>query len=247
MILRKFLATFVSALICSLIIALLQIFDGNDPLYNSGNKLIGWSVVYFMYIGAIILIYGNIVSAAVEYIQRKWFSDRDWLYILILGIFGLANGLIFENFLMAVSGMVAAVMYGVVDKWIYWRMKRKRNIKMFVIIPVSAYLFAWALGQALSPEMPPFTKEDAVAFAVSGEGTPIDYFPEEIAVWEGNVNGFKVKRETSVKEISREEYVVTFKENWDSGTLRGEYSISYKVKRGSSTLKEQTGQMPPYY
>ncbi|WP_175987326.1 hypothetical protein [Bacillus sp. Marseille-Q1617] len=247
MILRKILATLVSTLICSLILSLFATFDGNDPGSNSGSQLIGWSVVYFMYIGAIILLYGNIVSIAVEYLQRKWFEDRDWLYVLILGMFGLANGLLFNEILMAVSGMVAAVMYGVVDKWIAAKMKRNRSIKMFVIAPACMYLLAWGLGQALSPPMPPFTKEDAVEFATSGRGTSIEHFPDEIGTWAGSVNGYRVKRETLVKETRSETYIVTFKEDWDSGTDKGTYSISYKVKRGSSTLSGQTGEMPPYY
>ncbi|OIU71752.1 hypothetical protein [Rossellomorea aquimaris] len=247
MILRKFLATLVSALICSLILAIFQTLDGNDPLYNYGNQLMSWSAIYFIYIGAIILIYGNIVSSAAEYVQKKLFADKDWLYILILGMFGVANGLVFNEILMAVSGMAAAVIYGVIEIWIARRMRSERSIKMFVIVPAAVYLFAWGIGQALSPPVPPFTKEDAVEFAVSGEGTSIDYFPEEIGVWEGNINGYKVKRETLVKETGRETYVIIFKEKWDSGIEKGQYSLSYKVKRGSSTINGQTGDTPPYY
>ncbi|NQD66270.1 hypothetical protein HP456_10105 [Bacillus haikouensis] len=246
MILRKGLVTLVSTLLCALIMSVFITFNGEGPRYNSGNHIIGWSVVYFMYIGAVILIYGNSVSIAVEYLQRKWFKDWDWLYVLILGIFGLASWLIFLGFPLALWGMGAAMLYGVIDKWIAWRMRGKRSIKMFVIAPAVLYVLAWGLGQTLSPPMPYFTKEDAVEFVTSGTGTSIDLFPEEIGAWEGTINGYRVKRETLVKEIGNEKYVVIFKESWGTGADKGSYSFSYRVKRGSSTLHGKSGEIPPY-
>jgi hypothetical protein len=247
MIRRKFLATLASTLICSLILSLFETFNGNGPLYNSGNHLLGWSVVYFMYIGAIILIYGNLVSIGVEYLQKKWFRDRDWLYVVILGLFGLANGLLFSEFLMAFSGLAAAVIYGVIDVWIAKRMKRNQSIKIVAIAPAAAYFLAWGLGQGMSPPLPPFTEENAVEFVVSGTGTMIDNFPKEIGAREETINGYRVKRETLVKEIGHETYVVTFKETWRSETDEGSYSLSYKVKRGSSTLYQSSGETPEHY
>jgi hypothetical protein len=246
MIRRKFITTLTSTLICSLILSLFETINRNGPLYNSGNHLFVWSVVYFMYIGAIILIFGNLVSIGVEYFQKKWFRDLDWLYVLILGLFGLANGLILNEFSVAFSGLAAAAIYGVIDVWIAKRMKSNESIKIVVIAPAAAYFLAWGLGQGLSPPMPPFTEENAVEFAVSGTGTAIDIFPEEIGTWEGNLKGYRVKRETLVKEIGHETYVVTFKETWASGTDEGSYSLSYKVKRGSSTLYQSSGETHAY-
>ena len=50
----------------------------------------------------------------------------------------------------------------------------------------------------MSPPIPPFTKEDAVKFATSGEGTMISDFPKEIGTWTGTIGDYEVKRKTSV-------------------------------------------------
>ena len=46
------------------------------------------------------------------------------------------------------------------------------------------------------------------------EGTTIEKFPKKIGKWEGTIDGYQVKRETSVQEKEEEVYMVTFTENW---------------------------------
>jgi hypothetical protein len=82
---RKLMTTFVSTFVFSILLAFLSFHDSSGAAYNQGHALLGWFLIFFIYSGAIILIYGNLVSVGVDYIQRKWFKHQDWLYVLILG------------------------------------------------------------------------------------------------------------------------------------------------------------------
>ena len=105
----------------------------------------------------------------------------------------------------------------------------------------------WGYFQYTSPPMPPFTKEDAVALRTSGEDSLINHFPKEVGKNEEMIGGFTVKRETSVKEIEKEKYIVTFKEDWWRDETPNSWSISYLVDRSSSTLYDEQGKVPAYY
>ena len=74
-----------------------MIFSYGEFEYNKGHSFLGWLLVYCIYVGAVILLYGNVVSLIVDVVQRKWFLKKDWLTILILGAFGLVNGLFFKK------------------------------------------------------------------------------------------------------------------------------------------------------
>jgi hypothetical protein len=247
LILRKLTTTCVAATIFSVLLVFFSIKDGFEFVYNQGNQFIGWFFIYLMYIGAIILIYGNLVSIGIEYLQRKWFQQYDWLYVLILGVFGSANGILFQEGTLAFAGMLAAILYAIIDKWLYKRNTKGKSVKMFFLIPIALLLFCWGYFQFTSPPMPPFTKEDAVNFATSGEGTVIEHFPKDIGKWEGTIQGYQVERETTAKEIGEEIYIVTFTENWEKGIEMGTWALSYKSERGSLTANGEQGNMPPYY
>ncbi|MFF2755875.1 hypothetical protein ACFVR1_19460 [Psychrobacillus sp. NPDC058041] len=249
LIVRKLITTFVATTIFSILSAFYytKVKSSFEIVYNQENEFIGWFFIYFMAIGVIILIYGNLVSIGVDYLQRKWFPQNDWLHVLILGVFGLANGLFFQEETLAYYGMLAALFYGVIDKWLYKRNSKNKSVKMFFLIPIVSLLISWSYFQLVSPPLPSFTKEDAVEFETSGEGTFIEEFPKEIGKWEGDIDGYQVKRETSAKEIEDEVYLVTFTENWSKGTEKDSWTISYKVKRDGSGINDETGNMPPYY
>lgn len=244
---RKLVTTIAATTWISLLMSIFSFGDYSEILYNQGNKFIGGFFFYFIYIGAIILIYGNLVSIGIEYLQGKWFPQRDWVYILILGVFGLANGLFFQIITLAFYGMLAAMLYGIIDKWLYRRDLDYKSIKILFLIPIATITLSWSYLQFISPPLPPFTKEDAVKFATSGEGTAIDYFPKEIGKWEGTIDGYQVTRETSAIDMGEEIYIVTFSENWGKGSGKGSWSLSYKVERGSLTAYGETGSEPPYY
>lgn len=247
LLLRKLAATFVTTTFLSMLFVFLYFSNGNEIIYNRGNNFIGWFVVYAIYIGLIILIYGNIVSIIIEYFQRRWFQQYDWLYVLILGLFGLANGILFQAAIAALYGMAAAILYGIVDKWLYKRSIKNKSIKPFFIIPIASILLCWGYLQLTSPPMPPFTIEDAVDYATSGEGSIIDEFPNNIGKWEGAIGDYQVIRETSAEEIGKEIYIVTFTENWKKENEKGTWTLAYKVDRQGLTLYyNKQGNIPPY-
>ncbi|MGE6486797.1 hypothetical protein [Paenisporosarcina sp. NPDC076898] len=249
LIFRKLITTSVTTIIFSLLLASLNLIGREEITYNQGDQFIGWFLIFFMYIGVIILIYGNLVSVGIEYLQRKWFKRHDWLYVLILGFFGLANQIFFQELQMAIVGVLAALLYAVIDKLLYRRMTESKSLKLFFFIPITSLLIFWAYFHVISPPMPPFTKEDAIEFATSGEGTVIDDFPREVGQWEGTINGYQVTRESNAKEIGKEIYLVTFTERWlwSQNVGEGIYSISYTVERGSLSVHSEEGNLPPCY
>lgn len=216
----------------------------DDTPYNKGNYLLGWAYVYILYVGAIILIYGNLVSIAIEFMQAKGFLKADWKFILLHGIFGLPLGILFQSVLGALYGFCAAMIYAIVDRVILVRKRKGKRNRLFYLFPISLYIASWAILQIISPPMPPFTPEDAVEFAMSGEGTAINQFPKTIGTWEGEADGYYVVRETSVEEYGKETYIVTFNEKWEKQDKEGEWYLSYKVDRNSMTLFQNGGESP---
>jgi hypothetical protein len=75
LIFRKLVTTFVTTTIFSLLLAFLNLIGREEITYNQGEQFIGWFLICFMYIGVIILIYGNLVSVGIEYLQRNGLSD----------------------------------------------------------------------------------------------------------------------------------------------------------------------------
>ncbi|WP_066387185.1 hypothetical protein [Neobacillus mesonae] len=243
LIIRKLTATFFTTTFISMLFSIITVNTTAEIVYNKGEHFVGWFFIFFMYIGAIILIYGNLVSIGIEYIQRRYFQQNDLLYIVIVGLFGLANGVFFQERTLAIYGMLAAVLYGVIDKWL----SRKKRRGVIVLLPIALLLLIWGYFHLTSPPMPPFTKEDAVAFATSGEGTVINEFPKKIGKWEENINGYLITKETTAKEIENEIYIVTFSESWKKGTEKGKWQLAYKVERGSLSGIGGKGSLPPYY
>lgn len=141
--LRKFIATFVTTTVFSLLLSLLYIIQDTNTIYNQGNRFVSWFFIYFVYVGAIILIYGNLVAAGIEFLQRKWFRNQHWLYILILGAFGLVNGVFFQDILLAYCGMAAAIHYGIIDRWMYKNIWKNKRMKLFLVIPIAFLIAIW--------------------------------------------------------------------------------------------------------
>ncbi|WP_246202568.1 hypothetical protein [Virgibacillus doumboii] len=242
---RKLITSFAAITIISISLGYMTLVDMDSP-YNMGNKVMGWTFFYGMYVGPIILIYGNAVSIGLEYVQNKWFRQNNVLYILLHGVFGLANGLLFQSWNFALLGITAALLYAIIDRWVYKRLDHQQGVKQFFLIPVLIYALSWGVLQLVSLDMPPFTKEDAVEFATSGEGTIIEIFPEKIGKWEGTIDGYQVVRETNVKEVDDEKYIVTFTESWEKDAETGSRYFSYEVERGTLTAHKNGGGKPPY-
>ncbi|MGG3801463.1 hypothetical protein [Metabacillus fastidiosus] len=245
---RKITATFFTTAITAIVLACAYMAADmrSSPLYQLGEGFVHMFLAYGIYVGTIVLIYGNIISAGLEYIHKKWFINHTWFYILLHGLFGLVNGVIFPeaSLLLMLSGMAAALLYAFIDRWIDSKMEAHKKIRGFFIFPVLLFCSLWLCFQIISETLPPFTKEEAIEFAA--DGTPQDVFPKKEGKWEGVINGYNVERETSVKEIGKEKYIVTFTERWAKGTEKGSSLFSYEVDRQSATAYSMEGEEPPY-
>ncbi|SDN27990.1 hypothetical protein SAMN05518871_104154 [Psychrobacillus sp. OK028] len=241
---RKLIVTFVTAILVAMIMSL---FNVDLTIYEQGNHFVGWTFVFFLYAGAIILVYGNIISIGVELLQRKYFARHKWLYVVILGLLGALFGIFYEERLLAVFGFFSAVFFAFLDLWLIRSSFKTKQLFFLILSPMLTLLCLWLYLQLMSPPLPPFTQEDAVTFATSGEGTMISEFPKEVGTWTGTIGDYEVKRETSVSSIDDEEYIVTFTEEWKRGEILGSSLTSYIVDRNSMTINKSEGNSPPYY
>lgn len=243
---RKFLATFFSVFIMSMAWSTWSIAVSDDVVYETGTEFSGMTFVFFLYIGMFVLSYGNLVSLAMEALQRKWFKGADWAYVLILGGFGASIGLLFPIPHFVFIGVLTAVLYGMIDKWLLKRQGQDKANKAFCIAPFLVFLLLWGYFQNASAALPPYTAAEAIGFATSGEGTPIDRFPTEAGTWEGQVEGYYVRRTTAAQKVDDGVFEVTFKEDWKTDAAAGSWTMSYIVDRESSMFYREEGKKPPY-
>jgi hypothetical protein len=133
MIYRKFVTTFVTTMTICFIFAFIGAVQG--------EHFLGWFIIYIMYVGTIVLLFGNLVSFVVEYLSKNYFS----LYILLHGVFGgLALGIPFKNMEAALVGIGSALLYGCIDRWLYKRTEKYKSTKMFFLVPIMLFLISWA-------------------------------------------------------------------------------------------------------
>lgn len=245
---RKITVTYVTTLIISIIFAYWYM-SGRVKMenpYNLGGEFLGWLLIYSMYVGAIVLIYGNLVSVGLEYLQKKWMIKHTWLYVLLHGMFGSLIGLLFQVVEFALAGMVAALFYVLIDRWVYVREKVQLSTKMFYLFPALACGLVAGYFYIISEPLPPFTMEDAVEYANNNLDDINDSFPTNVGTWNGIINDYHVERETSAKEIGKETYLITFTERWEKGKEKGSWGFSYEIRRGGLSAKGFGGDEPPY-
>lgn len=245
---RKLTVTYVTTLVVSMILASWYIAVGlkGEPPYQIGKAFLSWTFFYSLYVGAIVLFYGNLISVGIEGLQKKGLIPHTWLYVLLHGVFGLASGFLFQEPLLAIAGMIVALFYAWVDRWLYARANVQRSTDMFYLFPVIACGLLFGVFQLQSEPLPPFGMNEAVAFATDGEGTVTDHFPKQVGKWEGRIDGYQVERETAAKETGNETYLITFTERWTKGEEKGSWFLSYEVDRRSLTAKSGKGTSPPY-
>jgi hypothetical protein len=231
---RKILATIITTFTLVIVLSgfMLEIDIGVNPEEaDYGMAFVLTTLGVGIYGGLIILVYGNAVSLLIEFVLNRWFKVNTVVFILLHGFFGLV--LIYEP-ILAVYGVTTALFYACMDRWIFYRTRNKKRIRMFLIVPIGIYTVIWAVLTIISPEPPPFTEEDAIAF-VSGANTYDDQFPDQ----PGKVTEGPVTRETHVKEIEDEIYLVTFKET-RTNLEDGHWWVSYRVTRNSSSLEDSS-------
>lgn len=190
---------------------------------------------------------GILFLLELNFAAKRVYQEGLDLYLLH-GIFGSANGLLFQDPRLALYGMAAAVFYAFIDKWLYRRMKKRERLWPFYLVPILVCGLFWGYFQWISEPLPPFTAQDAVERVTESNGTAADLFSEEIGKREETIDGYHVVRETSAEEIGSETYLVTLTETWQKGKERGSYEITYEVDRHSLTARDlKWDETPPYY
>jgi len=240
---RKLFSTVATTIIISCLLA----FFGMRAEYEQEKQFLGWFLFYFIYVGIAILFYGNIISIAIEYLLRKWLNRIDWLYFLLHGIAGLIIGIFIIEIDFIYFVVATALLYSIIDRLIYVQRAKAKRIYIFLLIPTIAVVLSWGYLNILSPPTPPFTQEDAVKVLTSALPTEMGNFPGSNEKSKDAIGEYQIERETSVKKIKKEIYIITFTENWSTGLKKGTWSISYKVDRVSTAIYDEVGKKPPYY
>ena len=218
----------------------------NDSSYQLGSAFLGWGLIYSLYVGAVISVYGNLVSVGIEFLYKKGIIQSTWLYVLLHGAFGFLYGLVFRNLSFSIGGMVVAIIYALIDRWYQARISKQQSFIWFYLSPVFLCMLLFTFFYLRSEPLPRFGMSEAVAVASDGEGTVTDLFPKRVGTWQGEIDGYQIERETSAKEVGDETYLITFTERWKKGEDKGSWFISYEVDRWSTTAKGSKMTPPPY-
>jgi len=250
---RKMMATLLSTYACSLLVSVLSVAgdNKNSLFYSAEANFISALTIFFCYIGVIILIYGNVVSAVVEYIQKRYFPTKHWLYVIVLGIAGLPLGVLFPHWTMYVYGAGAALLYAGIDKWLEKSSSPYNQgwsgLGSLILLTILLWGVFFFVGRE-NQQQQPFTKEEAVQNETSVKDTVTSDFPKKVGKWQGTVKGYAVTRETSVDDTEdKETYDVHFTETWHKGNQSGTWQLTYRADRASSWLYEEKGEEPPYH
>ena len=243
---RKLKATVLSSFLFAMAWSIWHIQTAEETLYYLGTEFYAMSLTYFFYIGFFILTYGNMVSIVIESFQQKWFQRANWLYVLLLGLAGSAIGLLFPFKAFILAGVLVAVLYSFIDKWLLTRWQRDKGSKAFFIGSIVAFPLLLGYFFLTTPSLPNFTAEEAVESATQDDDTVTDVFPNKVGTWKGEAEGYQVERTTAVEPLNEDLYLVIFSEVWKKGAEKGSWTISYEIARGTSTLHDEEGAMPPY-
>ncbi|MGO4547638.1 hypothetical protein AB4Z29_22885 [Paenibacillus sp. 2TAB23] len=184
----------------------------------------------------------------IEWFRCKWFARWLWLGVLLHGLFGMGLGLLAKSWFLLLIGVLIALAYGALDWWLEARMLKGKRVAFIMLLPVALYAVTWGVLDGKAPPEPPFSPEEAVAFATQGKGTTIQAFPDHIGIWRGTIEGYQVDRETSVEETAgnRCSCIVTFTETWRKGNITNSRFFAYQVDRDSMTFYKSSGANPPY-
>lgn len=247
-IVRKLKATLLSTFIFALALGFWTSLTDEGIIYNPGTHFIDMVIMYAYYTGIIVAIYGNVIAVIIEIAQRKWFERANWLYVLVLGVFGSAIGFYYQYNYLVYIGIFAAVLYAVIDKWLLKRWQEDKDTKRFFVIPTVVFLVLWGYFQFFMSPLPPLTQEKVMATATNSGSDPIAaQFPKKASTWKGIIDGYQVERTTIIEQEQETVFIVTFTEIWQKRLEKGSWTSTYEVARNSRTLRDKEGALPPYY
>ena len=245
---RKLLVAFFSTSLLSIYLAQWYTTIESERFpYDLHSTFLGWFVIYFAYSGVVIFIYGGFVSIVLELISTKLMKLHWLIYLCLHAMLGLPFGL-FTYGAGALMGGGTALVFGMTDLWLRQRSKLKLPRKTItLVIPIVIVVIMTTIFAFVSPERPPFTKEEAILEAHESRGVYYDHFPEEEGVWTGKIKGYDVKQEVSVEEKEQEVYHVTFRETWEKGEEKGSWYWTYEIRRNGMSSVGGHDETPGYY
>ncbi|KHE71929.1 hypothetical protein [Halobacillus sp. BBL2006] len=206
---RKIIASYISSTIPAILFAILLVdYEG----YNQGDAFAGWTYTCFLFIGAIVLIYGSLISTGLEYIHCKRIYIPNYIYVFLHGVFGVLGTFFFTiSPYLICAGFFIAAFYGIADRYIHNLKEKNRELLFLMSVPL--ILFGGGLiyfGVASIPE-PPFTKEDALESVRDENEAYASFLPEEGVTREKRIGELHIKKKTEIKDLGGEVYVITFK------------------------------------
>lgn len=240
-VIRKGLATIFSTLLFSGFMAL-----GSSSMGNPGLDYLFLSAIFIFHAGAIILIFGNMVSVLLERVFDHCFRSSKMAsvcYILLHGILGSIIGLVGSNYTLALLGFVAALLYGLIDFWINLRQNQERSLKPIASLFILFFIPAIVLG-FFSDTIDPFTEDEALEYVI--DSPEYENFPSKGKL-ELTIHGFQVVRETIINKNDDGTYYITLKETGTRGEEKANWQVTYLVERGVSWLEKGNPDIRPYY
>ncbi|AKO92511.1 hypothetical protein BEH_10670 [Priestia filamentosa] len=246
---RKVFNTFSVTLLVSCLLSFLYMIRSVETSVNDyklAQGFILWLFVYSLYVGAVILIYANLVSVLIELLRNK-FNLNSFTYIILHGLVGaLTGGVVSKSTLVALCIAGIAILYALVDYWQMTQGDESRSIKYILLISLLPIVCSSIYFATISEPLAPFTAKDAIASAIDDHSIT-SKFPHKSGKVDSEEKGYYITRETRAKKIIKNTYSVRFIEKWSKDGEKGEYRISYEITRNSLTLHSISGEEPPYY
>ncbi|MCU6707287.1 hypothetical protein M6D81_01080 [Paenibacillus sp. J5C_2022] len=221
-------------------------------LWQTADNYLSSMLVIAIFTVPAVFIYGIFASIVIEHLigRTKLQGPVEWLVSGTLHvIMGILFGLFLQGTLFSIFGAFAALIFFVMDKSVQslFPRLRQRNKAAALAAPLILLLVFVGIVQLTAPPLPPFTTDDAVAFATQGDGSVTDLFPKEVGISKLTHQGYAIERETKVETGSgKETYYIYFIERWRKGEEAGAHSMKYKVTRGSMGAEGSEGADPPY-
>jgi hypothetical protein len=247
---RNLIAAFFSSVI---LIIYIDFYTANkEPLSPyTFNSFVSWGFFLSLYVFPIVFVYGIGVSTITELTLTKL---RAFKYIrtIISGLIhisaGYLFGYVFQSQVACIYGATCAAIYFLANEALrfFWNKTKKSLINVVWCVPILIFGSLAGYFYMVSPNLPPFTENNAVAFATSGKGTNIELFPKQVGKMNLIIDGYNVERETSVTRIEKETFEVTFTERWSKEGKSGQTRSNFIVERYSSMAHGGGGDMVPY-
>lgn len=255
MLLRKALSAYVTSFAMVIYYSLLLTGADHPDMFPRFDELMQWISFISLYVFPIVLIYGSLVSMVMEFVTRRWVHGRAMRMLASCAghiAFGAMFALPFGSTGFILSCAAGALLFFGADRLletVFTRGWRKLAVASAIAAPI-VVIIGLGLFSGLGDgpgDRAPFTEADAVAFATDGQGTVTDVFPKQAGSAQTELGGYTVTRETSVVATGREEYEVTFREQWSKdGEDEGGRWFTYAVSREGMTSKDSGGDTPPY-